>query len=368
MGRQTWTEEDIKILSEGYKNNEKIEEIALKLNKSKQAIINKAQRIGLTKLYMSKYNVNYKAPYQEYDWCFERFINRNMTHQEMADELGVSKRVIQKWCVEIHHIDAWTFRKLKHLTDLQKRLIIAGTLGDGHIDNRLNQPMYIESHAIDEKDYLFWKYDILKDICKKEPSYYKASYGNFGGDKQYLCNPYYRINTKIIDDLFEIRSMSRADKIKQLDEFQISILFLDDGNRDTLWHLCFAEWNQEEKQILLNLLEHEYLIRGKIQKDNRYVSFDAISSKRIDEMILRNIPNDLDIIKKKITNNDKIKEYRKSLYVITNTEKIGINRYCRAMKINVKIIIPILYSMNLDFNEINEIDLLNIVEKNNAKI
>ena len=24
--------------------------------------------------------------------------------------------------------------------------------------------MYIESHAIDEKDYLFWKYDKLKDI------------------------------------------------------------------------------------------------------------------------------------------------------------------------------------------------------------
>ena len=153
-----------------------------------------------------------------------------------------------------------------------------------------------------------------------------------------------------------------------MDGLQISTLFLDDGNRDTLWHLCFAEWNQEEKQILLNLLEHEYLIRGKIQKDNRYVSFDAISSKRIDEMILRNIHNDLDIIKKKITNNDKIKEYKKSLYVITDTEKIGINRYCRAMKINAKIIIPILYSMNLDFNEINEIDLLNIVEKNNAKI
>ena len=367
--RHEWTDEDIRILTEGYKNQELISELSKKLNRSPGSISNMAIRLGLPDKYMKKNNTKYKAPYQDYDWCFERYINRCMSHQEMADELGVTKRVIQKWCVEIHHIDDWTFRKLKHLTDLQRRVIIAGTLGDGHIDNRPDQPMYIESHAIDEKDYLFWKYNILKDICKKEPTYYKAAYGSFGGEKKYLCNPYYRINTRILDDLFEIRAMSKIDKIKQLDSLQVSLLFLDDGNRDSVWHLCVAQWAPEEVQNLLDILKDRFLIRGHVCKDTRYLSFDAISSKRIDSLILENVPNNLDIIKKKIIDNPKIRAFKGSIFILGNDGiKYGVNRYCRTFKYNVKIVKPLLEKMNLDFNEIAEDDLLKILEQNNAAI
>ena len=49
-------------------------------------------------------NTKYKAVYQDYDWCYQKYVIERKSYQEMADELGVTKRVIQKWCVEKHGI------------------------------------------------------------------------------------------------------------------------------------------------------------------------------------------------------------------------------------------------------------------------
>lgn len=358
--RVYWSDEEKQKLKELYEQNMKVENICKILNKSKNSISSMCSQLHLAEIYMKKNNANYKAVYQEYDWCFDRFIIQGMNHQEMADELGVSKRVIQKWCVEKHHIDSHTYKELKKLSDIQKQLIIAGTLGDGHIDKRPTQPMYIESHAIDEKDYLFWKYEILKDICNKEPVYYEESYTNFSSDKYYKCKPYYRINTRIINDLIPIRQMSRIDKIKQLNKFQFSLLMLDDGSRSNLWQLCVAEWSDNEVEALSNkCLEFE--LRFNRNKDNRYINFDALSSKRIDNIILEHIPNNLDIIKKKIINNTKVRDFKNSRYVICENKKIGLARYCKDHHISYENIKDNVSEITSIFNEIKEVDLLNLL-------
>lgn len=354
-----WTDEEIHEVEEMYKQGLSVAEMSKRLNKSGSSISGLATRQGFSQKYIKPNNPNFKAPYQDYDWCFERYVNKGMTHQEMADELGVTKRVIQKWCVEIHHIDSWTFQDLKHLSDIQRKIILVGTLGDGHIDKRPDQPMYIESHAIDEKDYLFWKYDYLKDLCNQPPVYYKENYCTFSSDKEYLCKPYYRINTRIINDLKEIRSMSRLDKIKTLDEFQLSILLLDDGNRANLWELCVAEWTTEEINELFNLFM-KYKIRGKRLKDDRYIMFDALSSKRIDEMILKNIPNDLDIVKKKILNNNNIRRFKNAFYIIANEKKYGLATYCKAHGYSHDKAKDIVFQLNLDFNELTEAEFITL--------
>lgn len=360
--RNFWTEEDKILLEDGLKNNKTLKQIAKELNRSVDSVQTMSSHLGLGDKYLKKNSIKYTAPYQDYNWCFERFINRNMSHQEMADELNVSKRVIQKWCVEKFHLDETTWKHYKKLDSKQRELIIVGTLGDGHIDKRPNQPMYIESHAIDEKDYLFWKYNILKSICKKEPSYYKENTYTFSGDKEYLCKPYYRINTKILDELGEIRVMPNIDKIKNLNEFQLSLLMLDDGNRDSLWHLCVAGWNNEEIECLLNVFS-KYNIEGIRQKDVRYLNFTALGSKNIDEMILNNIPNDLDIVKKKITENNKIHPFHNSFYVLLpDDSKIGLHTYCKQKGINYEKIRSIIDSKIYQFNKIKEKDLVDIVE------
>lgn len=366
--RHIWGKEEEEKVEELYASGMKIDDIAEKIGLSYDSVQYICSKRQLGDKYMRKNNIHYTAKYQEYDWCFDRFVNKEMSHKEMADELGVTKRVVQKWCVEIHGINGNTFKELKKLSDIQRQIIIAGTLGDGHIDRREDQPMYIESHAEDEKDYLFWKYDYLKDLCHKPPKYYKNTLHGFGEKVIYECQPHYRINTRIINELKEIREMSRIDKIRILNKFQLSLLLLDDGSRDSLWSLCVAEWTYEEKIELLNKCQNEFMLRFTINKDERYITFDALSSTRIDQIILESIPNNLDIIHKKIIDNKKIRPFRNSYYVLTEKGKIGLATYSKLCHIPYDYLKNIVYNMDLPFNEIEEEVLLSLPEVSNYAV
>lgn len=349
MGKRTWTKEEEDKLKDLYFNGMKVQEIAIELNKTVNSIKHKIQRLRICDEYIRSNSVKYKAIYQDYEWCYDRYINKGMTHQEMADEAKCKLRVMQKWCADIFGLNQWTFKEYKHLNNIQYQIILFGTLGDGHIDSRVDQPMYIESHSAEETDYVFWKYEQLKDLCNHEPVYYKESYNSFGGNKKYLCKPFYRINTRIINELKDIREMSRLSKIKMLNEFGFSLHILDDGCRCNLWQVCLAGWTQEEVETYISICKEKFNLECQKDKDERYVNFTAVSSKKIDEIILRNIPNDLDIIRKKILNNNKIKDLRHHRYIICNNKKVGLSAFCKLNHINYEYCRDIFDSLDAEF-------------------
>ena len=363
--RYKWSKQDDMILEELYKKGLSFEDIGKKMHMNTGMINSRSSYLKLGDKYMRSNNPKFKAPYQDYDWCYQRYIINGMTHKEMADECGASLRVIQKWCSEIHKLNGWTFKNNKKLSDIQYQIILFGTLGDGHIDKRETQPLYVESHAIDEKDYVFWKYEQLKDLCGSPPKYYKETYNNFGTDKKYLCQPFYRFETRIINQLKEIRDMPRIEKINQLNEFGLCLHVLDDGCRNNTWQLCLAEYTNEEIILYIKLCKERFDLNCWQSKDTRYINFDANSSRKIDELILRNLPNDLDIIKKKILNNSNITEANKYVFVITKDNKIGLNTYCRSHKIPYKKAKNITNENNL--SEIEESVLLEFINKEDVK-
>ena len=75
-------------------------------------------------------NTNYKAIYQDYNWCYQKYVIERKSYQEMADELGVTKRVIQKWCVEKHGIHNNVMRGLLKPNKEQESLILGSLLGE----------------------------------------------------------------------------------------------------------------------------------------------------------------------------------------------------------------------------------------------
>ena len=366
LKRHKWCKEEDIQLEELYEQGLSLEEISKKMNMDIGMISSRSCHLKLGEKYMRSNNPNFKALYQDYDWCYERYIVKGMSHQEMADECGASLRVIQKWCSEIHRLNGWTFKKEKTISDIQYQIILFGTLGDGHIDKREDQPIYIESHAIDEKDYCFWKYEQLKDLCNSPPKYYPATYNTFGSDKKYYCLPYYRFETRIINQLKEIRSMKRINKIEQLNIFGLVLHVLDDGNRGDLWNLCLAEYTQEEIDTYIKLCKERFDLVCWQKKDIRYISFDANSSRKIDSMILDTLPNDLDIIKKKVLNNTKITTPANYVYVISDTNiKMGLNTYCRSNKISYKKTKEIVNKLNI--TEITEKELLQLLNEAEVK-
>ena len=296
-----WSENDVQILVNGYATGENLTSLSKKLNRSPSSITAKASELGLPDIYINKHSCKYRADYQDYNWCYERYIVRGMSMEEMAKEAGCKLRTIQKWCSEKHGLNCRTKKDEFELDDLQKQLVMFSLLGDGHIDRRENQPMFIVSHAINQKDYLFWKYEILKNICNKSPSYIKSKLHSFGGDILYKCQEQYRICTCIVNDLIPIRAMSKSEIISRLNEFGLAIHFLDDASRNnTSWEMCYAAFTDEEKELYRRILKERFDIEVHLRKDTRYIGFSKADSQKIDEIILRNIPNDLDIIKYKI--------------------------------------------------------------------
>lgn len=55
------------------------------------------------------------------------------------------------------------------LTNKQKAFILGTLLGDGSIEKRKKSPRLRIDHSVAQKDYVFWKYDILKNIATREP-------------------------------------------------------------------------------------------------------------------------------------------------------------------------------------------------------
>lgn len=298
--KKFWTQEECDKLEKFYKEGKSIAEISKALNRTAHAVQTKANNLGLGAKYIRPNNPNFKAPYQEYDWCYKRYVVKGMTYDEMAQEAGCKKRTIEKWCGDIHRLNMHTAREFLKLTDKQREIIISGTLGDGHICSDDKIPFYVESHAKDEKDYLYWKYGQLKNLCKSEPKYYPSITKLMNG-KYYDCQANYRFNTRVINDLIPLRNMTITEKINELDDLGLALYFLDDGSRSkSNWQICIAEMTEEERAYFISVCADVFELDGHMQKDSRYIMFTSASSIDIDNMILQSLPNDLDIIQRKI--------------------------------------------------------------------
>lgn len=295
-------------------------------------------------LNQSKNDSKFRAIYQDYDWCHQKYMIEGMNHEEMAKDAGINKRTIEKWCTEKHRITQKYRQINKKLSSNQRDLIIGSMIGDGHIDRRETQPMFIVSHAENQKDYLFWKYKMLKDFCNIKPTYYAQKEVKHFKTGDYICQPYYRIHTRIHDCLKEIRSMSVKELLDELNELSFSVAMLDDGYRGNIWSYCAASYSPDEIQYMLNVFKSKFDIDGYVREsDTRYIYFNAIDSMKIDNIILDNIPNDLDIIQCKIIHNDKIKQLCNYRMVRMNDgSEIGLSRFCQLNHISSKYGYPML--------------------------
>ena len=295
-GGKNWTPEEDAVLTEKYNNHSSITEIASILGRTYGGVAARAQRIGLTKSIIRNNNANFWASYQDYDWLYQKAVIEHKTAREIAEENGYKTRTIEKWLREKHGISNRTIKDMIKLTEKQRMLVIAGTLGDGHIPKDV--PVYIESHAEDEKEYLMYKYETLKNINLKEPTYKPPCVKKING-KECSAMATYRMTTREVSELATIRDMSKSEKIQFLDDFGLSLHILDDGSRSrSNWEICLAEWSIDEKQEYIAKLE-SYGIMSRLCTDERYIHTVGDGTKKCDEMIAANIPKDLDIIKKK---------------------------------------------------------------------
>ena len=241
--------------------------------------------------------------YQTYEWCYHKYIEERLNYKEIAEEAGCKPRTIQKWCSERYGLNRKTIANLIHLNKRQKELIIFSLLGDGHISKR--DCCFIVSHAENQNDYCFWKYSILKNLCHSPPVFREGGVIRTKEGKTYKQQNYYRLTTRKLNDLVKIVEMDKSEIISQLNEFGLSIHFLDDGScSNNIWSLCYASLSDNQKELYCKILQDRFNIYPHMYKDKRYIGFSKADSKIISQIILSQLPNNLDIIKYKILKED----------------------------------------------------------------
>jgi len=256
-----------------------------------------------------------------------------MTAKEIAKEANASVRVVRKWLNEKHKITNVNTRLSDvSLSELQYHILIGSLLGDGHIDKRDKYPIFIVSHAENQKDYLYWKYEVFKNLCNKPPSQIKASIKIFNG-KEYSSQIAHRLVTRSYNCFRAYRGLPKFEYLERLSDISFSIWILDDGYRgDSNWSLCVAEYTEKDKNIAIDILTNKFGLKCWYDKTGLYMYFNSESSKQIDKIILKNIPNHLDIVRYKIIENSKIKRCMDRVYY----KDLLLTDYCANNNIDYK--------------------------------
>jgi len=155
------------------------------------------------------------------------------------------------------------------LTQLQLSVIIGSILGDGYvriINGRKNAFLEI-NHSLKAKEYVDWKYSILKNICVSGPKeriiderrmayrFYTKQHGEISN----LLEKFYKNGKKIIPPSLK------------LDPIILAVWFMDDGSKSRQ-HDVYLNTQQfamnDQKTILAKL--RELGIKARLNKDKKY--------------------------------------------------------------------------------------------------
>lgn len=160
-------------------------------------------------------------------------------------------------------------RNTIHLTELQRSIIVGTLLGDGSLIetfSKKNLRLQID-HCEAQKEYVFWKYEMLKTLILTSPSYQ-------------IKNRSWRFRTISHPEITEIGELFYQDRRKiipknlekMLTPIGLAVWFMDDGcfiRRDQTFNLNTQCYYQEEVILLKDMLQKNFRLHAiSIQGDH----------------------------------------------------------------------------------------------------
>lgn len=155
------------------------------------------------------------------------------------------------------------------LTKLQRSIIIGTILGDGYlriISGKKNALLEI-NHALSQKAYVDWKYEMLKAFCKSGPKSRQSNGTRIA----------YRFNTRQHPEITTFYRTFYGEGKKgipdnlTLDPIMLAVWFMDDGSRCRASDVYlntqqFAQEDQERLRAMLSIFK----IESSLNKDKKY--------------------------------------------------------------------------------------------------
>lgn len=170
---------------------------------------------------------------------------------------------------EIHCIIYVMDNTVGSLTQLQRSIIIGTILGDGYlriISGKKNALLEI-NHSFTQKEYVDWKYTMLKTLCKSAPKARKSNGTRIA----------YRFTTRQHPEMTKLYRAFYAEgkksipKYLSLDPIMLAVWFMDDGSRCRASDVYlntqqFTRIDQERLRAMLTSLS----VESSLNKDKKY--------------------------------------------------------------------------------------------------
>ncbi len=155
------------------------------------------------------------------------------------------------------------------LTQLERSIIIGSLFGDGYlriVPGRSNALLEI-NHTIHQKEYVDWKYDMLKFICKSGPV---PRNGN-GTRIAYRFTTRQHAELTKLHNLFYVNGKKHIPDNIRLNPVMLAIWYMDDGSKcgTSSFYLNTQQFNSDDQIRCMKMLA-DVGIETTLNKDKEY--------------------------------------------------------------------------------------------------
>ena len=175
------------------------------------------------------------------------------------------------------------YKKTLQLSELQRQVLVGTLLGDGCLETQNKGRTYrlkIE-HAVSQKDYVDWKYQLFKAFTLSKPRLHKRmSYGlvreNYcfstisHGSLRFYGQQFYADGQKVMPRMIS----------KMLTPLALAVWFMDDGSIKSSQHKALVihsqSFNKQDLLKIIEVLEKKYEVKSALRKrkdGNGYVLY-----------------------------------------------------------------------------------------------
>lgn len=214
------------------------------------------------------------------------------------------------------------------LSELQKQILLSGIFGDGsYRKNGKIGFQYREQHASSEKEYCKWKFDNLGKLTEGYHFYCRDTTNS-------KPDPVYGFETMTTVDLKPYAELhkDKMTAIELLNEIGLSLLILDDGwkttNTSYPYNITFILTTHQYTQELRNKIIKQYEIYfgegccNEVGIKRIDLRFNKESSKKIADISLGLMGENIDILQKKLFKNNDILVENKNSIICNETGEI----------------------------------------------
>lgn len=149
------------------------------------------------------------------------------------------------------------------LTERQQQIVIGSLLGDGHLVHTTRGYALRMNHGIQQRAYVNWKYEELKNLTNSAPQTYQRSY-------------YFRTVSHPYFDFLRTQFYQKSQKVvpAQLAQWMgpitLAIWLMDDGSRDKYQlRLNSQSFSLQENKHLIRILEATFGITVTVNRDKQ---------------------------------------------------------------------------------------------------